>query len=480
MNSIRQRLLFWQIGSLLVTSLIVSVITFQLAWDGFNRIRDYGLEQIAYSIIRHGVKPRQDKPLTPPAVQQPPSEQASAEAAAQTEADAEAAAAEEEVAQDLGRFVSQIWRPDGELLYSSHESTGPPMQSAGLHVVAWDQEEWRTFTIVESAQVVQVAVTSSDRAGSFAQMIPWLMVPMALLVLMMGLLIRTAVVRALLPLDHLGREIVSREVTALHTFPTDKLPDELLPLANALNQLLERLQALLASQRQFVANAAHELNTPLAAVKLQAQLARRTCETQRHSALNELDEAIERASRMVAQLLQLARVEPDVRPRQPQWVRLDELAAAVVAAFSAQADARDIDLGLDSTGAIVVLADPADLRVMLDNLVDNALRHTPTGCRVDVRIRRNGDKAELAVIDNGPGIREEDRARAVQRFVRLNPQDTQGSGLGLAIVWQIVKHQGGELRLGQTPGGGLSVWVTLQALTDTAADPSPSTQSPLA
>jgi two-component system, OmpR family, sensor kinase len=156
-------------------------------------------------------------------------------------------------------------------------------------------------------------------------------------------------------------------------------------------------------------------------------------------------------------------VEPDVRQRQPQPVRLDQLAAAVVSAFSAQAEARDIDLGLDSAGPVPLLAEPADLRVLLDNLVDNALRHTAPGCRVDVRVRRHGDSAELAVIDNGPGIPEADRERVLQRFVRLNPQDSQGSGLGLAIVWQIAKHQGGELRLAETPGGGLSVSVRLPA-----------------
>jgi len=462
MNSIRQRLLFWQIGALLATGLIVSVVTFQLAWNGFNRIRDYGLEQIAYSVIRHGGKPRLERPAAAPAVTAQGTEGIDA-------SDNVTTAAEEEVAEDLGRFVSQIWRPDGELLYSSHESIGPPMQSAGLHVVPWDGEVWRTYTIAETAQVVQVAVTSSDRASSFAQMIPWLMVPMALLMLVMGLLIRTAVVRALLPLDHMGREIVARKVTELHAFPTHDRPDELVPLASALNQLLQRLDALLASQRQFVANAAHELNTPLAAVKLQAQLARRTDESERQSALDALDQAIERASHMVAQLLQLARVEPDVRTRQPRTVRLDELAGTVVAAFSAQADMRDIDLGLDSSTPARVQADPADLRVLIDNLVDNALRHTAPGCRVDVRVRPLADSVELAVIDNGPGIPEADRALALQRFVRLNPQDTQGSGLGLAIVWQIVVNLGGELRLEATPGGGLSVIVRLKQQTGTVS-----------
>lgn len=456
MNSIRHRLLFWQIGALLISGLIVSVLTFQLAWNGFNRIRDYGLEQIAYSVVRHSVKQRADRPLSVlPSAATPSSAGDVSVAPLPSEEELE------EVAEDLGRFVSQIWKPNGDILYSSHESVGPPMQVAGFHVVPWDQEVWRVYTVVEPAQVVQVAVTSSDRASSFAEMIPWLMVPMALLVLVMGLLIHTAVIRALQPLERMRRDIVSRKVTELHGFTTADLPDELLPLGNALNQLLERVDSLLASQRQFVANAAHELNTPLAAVKLQAQLARRSQETQRHGALDELDQGIERASHLVAQLLQMARLEPDVRQRQPETIRLDELAGTVVAAFSAQAESRDIDLGLDTSDPVSVHADPAELRVMIDNLVDNALRHTTPGCKVDVRVRQIDDCVELAVIDNGPGIRAADRERVLERFVRLNPQDTQGSGLGLAIVQQIVRNKGGELRLEETPGGGLSVCIRL-------------------
>jgi two-component system, OmpR family, sensor kinase len=463
MNSIRHRLLFWQIGALLVTGVLVSAITFQLAWNGFNRIRDYGLEQIAYSVIRHGIKPRTENPLIrqPAATTQAPT----TPAAPSDDTEARPTPTEEEIQEtieDLGRFVSQIWHPEGEILYTSHDGVGPPMQQAGFHVVPWNDEVWRVYTIVDASQVVQVAVTSSDRASSFAELVPWLMVPLALLVVVLGLMIHTAVIRALKPLEQMGRDIGARDVTGLHAVSTENLPEELVPLGSALNQLLERVDTLLASQRRFVADAAHELNTPLAAVKLQAQLARRASDAQRKAALDELDQGIERATHLVAQLLQMARLEPDVRQRQPQPVRLDELAAKVVAAFSAQAEARDIDLGLDRSDVAWVFADPAELRVLLDNLVDNALSHIPAGSRVDVRVHHLGDRVELEVSDNGPGIPEAERERVLQRFVRLNPQDTTGSGLGLAIVAQILKNKGGELLLGTTPGGGLSVRVRLQ------------------
>lgn len=469
MNSIRQRLLFWQIGALVLTGVLVSALTYHLAWNGFNRIRDYGLEQIAQSVIRHGVKPRtaaDEPPADGPARDTTPNIDNSPTAEGQG-----TTATIADPADDRGRFVSQIWTRDGDIVYSSHERTGPPMQTAGFHLVPWDGEPWRIYTVVDDEQVVQVAVTSSDRTASFAELVPWLMVPLLVLVILLGLLIHAAVTRALAPLERLGHDIGEREVTELHAVPTAGLPQELAPLGKALNQLLARVDALLTAQRRFVADAAHELNTPLAAVKLQAQLARRASDTQRTAALDELDQGIERATHLVSQLLLMARIEPDVRQRRPQTVRLDLLAAQAVAAFSAQADARNIDLGLDPSDEVSVFADPTELRAMTDNLVDNALRHVPPGSRVDVRVRQQGHRVNLEVSDNGPGIPEAEREHVLERFVRLNPQDSTGSGLGLAIVQQIVKNKGGRLTLGASPEGGLLVQVSLNVRS--AEEPAP-------
>lgn len=460
MNSIRQRLLFWQIAALIVTGILVSVLTYQLAWNAFNRIRDYGLEQIAYSVVRHGVRP-QFWPPTRPEMPPPPASLA-VEGAPALESVAPDST-EEDIIEDLGQFVSQIWSPTGEILYTSLETIGPPLQAPGFHVVQWDDESWRIYTVADKRQIVQIAVTSSDRASSFAELVPWLLVPVGLLVLLLSLLIHTAVTRALAPLESLGRDIRRRDVNDLQPIDTGDMPEELAPVGLALNQLLERVAGLMARQRQVLADAAHELNTPLAAVKLQAQLARRSQESERGAALDELDRGIARSTHLVAQLLQMARLEADGRERRAVPLRLDALAAEVVAAFSAQAEAREIDLGLDSSEAATVLADPMDLRVLLDNLVDNALRHSPRGSRVDIRVERDGDRVKLIVNDNGPGIAEADRHRVLERFVRLNPQDTTGSGLGLAIVAQIAQQNGGLLTLASSPPGGLGVCVSFDA-----------------
>lgn len=434
MNSIRQRLLFWQITALVITCVLVSALTYQLAWQAFNRERDLAMEQIAHSVVRHGVRPG-SWATNPPAAPN--------------------------TANDLGGFISQIWSPTGEILYSSVDGTGPPLQEAGFHEVAWSGESWHVFTLVDQEQRIQVAKTSSDRASSFAELVPWLLVPTGLLVLVLSALIHAAVSRALAPLDMLGRDIHRRDEQDLQPVPTQDLPKELAPLARALNQLLERLGGLLARQRQVLADAAHELNTPLAAVKLQAQLARRSDDVHREAALDELDKGIERSTHLVAQLLQMARLEPDVHQRHATPFRCDQLAAEVVGAFSARADARDVDLGLEASDAATVCMDPEDFRVLLNNLVDNALRHTPVGSRVDIRVRQAGERVTLTVNDNGPGIAQAERERALHRFVRLNPQDSTGSGLGLAIVTQIAEHNGGTIELADSPGGGLSVSVHL-------------------
>jgi len=450
-NSIRHRLLFWQIGALLVTAALISLLTYELAWRGFRQVRDYGLEQIAYSVVRHSTRPR--APAAPPPVELGTDSVASADHA---ETDTE-----EDSSSDQGQFVSQIWRANGDLVYSSHPDGGPPLQTDGFHRVRWNGEDWRVYALTDKGQVVQVAATSANRASGFAELVPWLLVPLVVLVLLLGVLIHTAVTGALMPLERLRRDIGRREVEELHAVNTAELPAELQPLAHTLNQLLTRVESLLQGQRQFLADVAHELNTPLAAVKLQAQLARRAGEHDRLQALDALDQGIARAAHLVAQLLQMARLEPEACTRQPETLRLDQMAAKAVAAFSSQADARQIDLGLAPSDPAAVLADPADLRVLIDNLIDNALRHTPPGSRVDVQVRLQGDLAELTVQDDGCGIPVEDRARVLERFVRLNPQDATGSGLGLAIVAQIVRQHRGRLQLDDGPAGGLCVRVWL-------------------
>jgi two-component system OmpR family sensor kinase len=450
LKSIRSRLLLWQISALLLTAVVVSVLTFRLAWVGFNDVRDQGLEQIAETVLRHD--PSLDASSIP----------------APSLAQQDVSILEKRWFADdeyLDQFVSQIWNRQGQLLYSSLPEVGPPMQTPGHHIVDWHGQSWRLYTLPRAERMVQVAVTTHIRRQHFYELITWLLIPLGVLVLVLGMLIHQAVLRSLRPLENMHRELNQHDVAGLQPVSTRELPREIAPLAEALNQLLTRLDNLLVNQRQFIADAAHELNTPLAAVKLQAQLVRRAPETDRVSALDELDRGIARTSHLVSQLLLLARLEPDARQPQPSLVQLDELVRGAVVSFAARATDQRIDLGLISADPACVWGDGQALRALLDNLVDNALRYAGEGARVDLALRVVGNQAVLEVMDNGPGIAPMDRERVQERFVRLDQGHSTGSGLGLAIVRHIADLHRAQLELTEAPSGGLLVRIRLALAT---------------
>lgn len=432
MNSIRGHLIRWQLGALALVAVLASSTTFLLAWESFNAVRDHELAQIVYSVLRHGV---------------------------------EYADGGDDDQDDLGQFISQIWDDRGRQIYTSIEADGPPPQADGSHTVQWQGEEWHTFTLRSGGLTLQAASSSADRVAMFARMSPWLLIPFLILLAGLGGLIWVAVGRALRPLEAVRAEITRRDAPSLHALDTQHLPDEVAPLAEALNDLLAKLDRALAAQRGFIADAAHELRTPLTAVRLQAQLASRAQgPEEREAAFRRLLTGVDRASHLVEQLLQMARLEPDARPTAFSEVRLDALAKQMVAEFSSQAEAKEIDLGVGACLPVGVSGHEESLRVMLSNLVDNALRYTPPGGRVDVEVGEEPGKAILSVTDTGPGIPAEERERVFDRFHRLAGADIPGSGLGLAIVRQVARLHGGEISLGDAPGGGLLARVVLPGL----------------
>lgn len=448
MKSIRSQLLAWQLLAVLLTALVVGLLTARLAWEGFNNVRDLGLEQIAETVVRH------DETLGPT----PPS--------ATLREDPDGSMLKKRWFPDeeyLSQFVSQVWGADGQLVYSSLTEVGPPQQPPGHHIVLWEGQSWRVFTTPKDGQMVQVAVTTHIRRQHFYELTLWLAVPMLMLVLALTGLNHLVVNRSLRPISRMSDEINHRDVTSLEMLPTDMMPREIAPLGRALNHLLERLDALLANQRRLLADAAHQLNTPLAAIRLQGQIARRATGPERVAALDELDKGIARVGHVVSQLLQLARLEPEAMQPEFEPVPLDEVVTQSVIEFSDRASARGIDLGLTQCEKAGVWGDAHSLRDLVDNLIDNALRYCPDGSRVDVALRREGDTVSLDVMDNGPGIAPEDRKRVLERFVRLNHSNIHGSGLGLSIVDRIVRLHGGTLELRSAPEGGLWVHIGLTA-----------------
>lgn len=431
MSSIRRQLIVWQISALVLTGLLVSLITYTLAWNAFNSVRDYGLEQIAYTVLRHAVEP---------------------------------ADGAEDNSADKGQFLSQIWDAKGRLVYVSDDDIDLPPQKDGLNTVHWAGEEWHTYTVRDGGLTIQVANTTRNREGMFTQIAPWLLLPLSVLVALLGFLIWTAVGRALTPLQRIRDDIGERDVTSLHALDTRDLPNEIQPVVEALNALLARLDAALLTQRRFVADAAHELRTPLTAVRLQAQLAQKTdAPDERATTLEQLMAGVDRAAHLVDQLLRMARLDPELQHKAFAPVRLDEVVKRVVGDFSGQAEARGIDLGVEECSPVRVSGQAEGLRIMVGNLVDNALRYTPAGGRVDVNLIWADGMALLTVSDTGPGIPVAERERVFDRFYRLGGADIPGSGLGLAIVRQVVELHSGNISLEDPPDGGLRVVVSLPA-----------------
>jgi len=426
LNSIRFRLFLWLTLALAASSVLVGLITYQLAWDGFNRLRDYSLEQIAYTILQHEVNPSP-------------------------------------YADKGGQYLSQVWNRDGSLRFSTRPEIKLPLQPAGLHLFEWLGEEWHIHTVMEGERIVQVANTTSNRSVMFEEIRIWLWIPLALLVLLLGALMSGAVGEALVPLDALRKQILAQAPTQLKPLPVEEHPVEIAPLVDSINDLLTRLDYLLSKQRSFIADAAHEMRTPLTAIQLQAQVMAASMTTEnRQVALTALRAGVERATHLVEQLLQLARFDaeavhaPKLTPCEPA-----QLARQLVIEFSQLAEARCIDLGLGHCDDGTIAADEAGLRILLGNLIDNALRYAGTGSRVDVEVRAEAGWVSLWVIDTGPGIPLAAREQVFERFRRLASADIPGSGLGLAIVREIVELHHGHIDLLETPGGGLSVRVKL-------------------
>jgi two-component system, OmpR family, sensor kinase len=207
-----------------------------------------------------------------------------------------------------------------------------------------------------------------------------------------------------------------------------KTPLELHPIIHAINRLMQRLSETFAAQRRFVADAAHELRTPITALKLQVQLLDRAKgERDRAAAMAELMAGIERSEHLIAQLLALSRLEPGASSHETRPVDLGDVVRKTVGRFSAKAESRGIDLGAEVAGTVMLQADPGELTVLLNNLVENALRYTPAGGVVNVTASRTGDGVIVSVADTGPGIPESERSRVFDRFYRgLDVPDRPG------------------------------------------------------
>ena len=363
-------------------------------------------------------------------------------------------------------FVVQVWTLDGARVYLSRPHTElPEATTLGFSTVATTEGRWRVYGAQALTRVVQVAQPMSVRSQRAAELALRTLAPFALLLPLLALLIWLAVGLALQPLARLTGLVKARRVHSLEPLPQTPLPEEVRPLVAALNELLARLNEARERERAFMADAAHELRTPLTALYLQlGTLARAGSEAERAAAMKELGDGVQRAIRLVEQLLALAREAPR-QPPPHSPVALEPLAREIVAELVPLADARHVDLGLGAAQRLTVSGDPDALRTLLRNLVDNAVRYSGEGGRVDVAVEADAaGRATLVVSDSGPGIPPEEHTRVFDRFYRRAGSGAPGSGLGLAIVKAIADAHGATLTLGGgADGRGLRVVVTFAA-----------------
>ena len=437
-RSIRRDLLIWLAGGLIIAVAAAAVATYLRAREEANEIFDYQLRQMAASLT--GV------PL---------------------------AGTPGGLAVGNDALVVQVWDRNGvQLFVSQPQQPLPQYAQLGFNTIATPAGDWRVFSTLAGDQVMQVAQPMSARRELAASMALRTIIPLLIVAPLLALFIGYGVTRGLTPLARLAAAVGKRVPGELEPVDEAGLPAEVRPLAHALNGLLSRLDRALVAQRAFIADAAHELRTPLTAVHLQAQLAERaTTDDERRGALTELKAGLNRATHLVEQLLTLAREEPGVAQRGFAPVNLTEIARSVVADHVAIAAARRVDLGITGaasdklgTAPAVVEGDANALRALLSNLVDNAVRYTPAGGRVDVTVENEAADVVVGVRDSGPGIPASERERVFDRFYRAEvpgATDVSGSGLGLAIVKRIAERHDATIALGPGLPGALGEGLTV-------------------
>ena len=349
-------------------------------------------------------------------------------------------------------FRYQIWTADGQPAYRSGGTPATPLRALrveGYSNATLDGRDWRIYAVWNMAHTLQIQIAQSvDYASGMARGIALrLVLTLSLLLALAAVLIWLIVSAATRPLLATAEAVGARSPDDLRAVRDDAAPAEVQPLVRALNRLIERMRDTLQQERRFTADAAHELRTPLAAVRANAQVIRHArSEGERDEALADLLVSVDRGSRVIDQLLQLARADAQAARLPVDEVDLAELVESQCAAQGADA--------LAAGATLQAFAEPCAvqgrlelLSVLLRNLIENAIRYCPAGARIAVACRATAAGAELTVDDNGPGIPEQERQRVFDRFHRLADAQRSGSGLGLSIVRRVAELHGATVEL---------------------------------
>lgn len=438
MSSLRRRLIVSLGLALLVVGTVSAAFTYLQTRRDTNGMLDYQMEQVATFLSARATRTPSSQPMTP------------------------RLHTDHDIDED---YIVNVWDANGRVLYATPSDVQiPRFNWLGFRVVKLGGIDYRIFSAESGAQRVAVAQQMELRRETAAAAALAALLPVGLLIPVLGLVIGVVIRRQLKPLNETARAVAARPPVALDPLPVSGLPAEVRPLIDEINRLLARVAVANENERRFIADAAHALRTPLAALQLQADVLDGSQDvTERAARITELRAGIRRAVRLSQHLLTLARSESAPRSRLGT-AAVDPAIAEAFRIYGPIAAARDVDLHQAAPCDTQVVSDPRDLGQIIGNLLDNALRYTAAGGCVTVTAIADSGGVRIEIADEGPGLPESELENVFHRFYRSPGDATEGSGLGLAVVRAIVERLGGRVQVtnrGNRSGLIASVWLPI-------------------
>lgn len=438
MTSLRRRLIVSLWLALLVVGTVSAAFTYLQTRLDTNGMLDYQMEQVATFLGARAFGTPSSQPMMP---------------RLHTDHDIE---------ED---YIVNVRDASGQVLYATPSTVQiPTFGWLGFRVVKLGGIDYRVFSAASGAQRIAVAQQMELRRETAAAAAFAALLPVGLLIPVLGLVIGVVIRRQLQPLSETARAVAARPPVALDPLPVSGLPTEVRPLIEEINRLLARVAAANENERRFIADAAHALRTPLAALQLQADVLDGSQDvTERAARVTELRAGIRRAVRLSQHLLTLARSE-SAHKSSAATAAVDPAIAEAFHVYDPIAAAHDVELHQAAPCDAEVALDPRDLGQIIGNLLDNALRYTAAGGRVTVSATADSGGVRIEIADEGPGLPESELENVFHRFYRSPGDGTEGSGLGLAVVRGIVQRLGGRVQLsnrGDRSGLIASVWLPI-------------------
>lgn len=425
-NSIKRFLLIYITLSILVIYALISFASYWVSKEELDELYDANLQQVASAIAAQHLAIQDVTHLY---------RNNQVGSGAQIEAEEE--------------FYVRVLAKDGAVLYISHPEAKVPLpKSLGLSTQRFQNKQWRFFVVKAKEETIQVAQSLRLRKNTIKETAYSLMASQLLFIPILVLLIFYAIRKALSPLSVLSNEIKQRDSADLNPFADDNVPAEVKPLVQSLNLFMGKVSSMVDVLKRFTSDAAHELRTPITALKLQLTVLEQSkSKSERESAIQNLKSGINRSEQLVSQLLTLARLEPDNHSRQVQSLNMLEMVKESFQELLPLAQEKSIDLGLIKADDCEINAIRQEIKILINNILDNAIRYTPNGGKIDVSVLNQASHVVLEVTDSGTGIPQNDHERVFERFYRGENQHIPGSGLGLAIVKEIAARHGATIEL---------------------------------